>query len=98
MNDILRENDLFYMSERFQSFFTSSPQSLILAADLPAFTVLAVSDNYLALTHKERHEVLNKGLFEVYPGSQGDPEEKLSVFSSFQRAIKNKQPDELPIF
>lgn len=92
------ETDSFYASSHFQAFFKTCAQSLILKADSPVFTILAVSDHYLELTHKERGEVLNKGLFEVYPGNQADPSEQFSVFSSFTRAISSRLPDVLPTF
>lgn len=71
---------------------------MILKANSPVFTILAASDTYLELTHKKRDELLNKGLFEVYPGNQADLSEQHSVFSSFERVIASKAPDVLPIF
>jgi two-component system sensor histidine kinase VicK len=92
------DNDAFYRSEQFQSYFNISGQSLIIKADKPHFTILAVSDSYLTLTHKKRGDLLNKGLFEVFPGSTTNASEQISVISSFNRAIKTKQKDELPVF
>jgi two-component system sensor histidine kinase VicK len=91
-------SDSFYTSKEFQTFFRNSPRSLVLKADAPRFTIIAVSDTYLNLVHKERQEILGKGLFEAFPGSEGDPSEKNSVYSSFVRVIKTSNPDELPIF
>ncbi|RYE18530.1 MAG: PAS domain S-box protein, partial [Sphingobacteriaceae bacterium] len=90
--------DEFYSNEQFQAFFKNSPQSLVLKADFPKFTILAVSDRYLSLTHKKRNELLGNGLFEVFPGSNADPSEGLSVSSSFNRVITSKSADELPVF
>jgi PAS domain S-box-containing protein len=92
------DNDAFYNSTQFQSFFKHSSRSLVLKADAPKFTILAVSDAYLVLTHKQRDELLGRGLFEVYPGSQSDLSEQNSVHSSFMRAISTKVTDELPVF
>ena len=91
-------NDEFYASEGFQSFFEKSANSLIIKANSPHFTILAVSSKYLALVHKQRSELLGKNLFEVFPGSGADPSEKFSVFSSFNRVIDRKAEDELPVF
>jgi PAS domain S-box-containing protein len=88
----------FYTSKDFQQFFKNSPRSLVLQADAPQFTILAVSDHYLNLVHKQRHELLGKGLFEVFPGSAGDLSEQNSVHSSFLRVIETAKADELPIF
>ena len=94
----MADSDSFYKSWEFQSFFKGASRSLILKADEPLFTVLAASDRYLALTHKDREEVLGNGLFETYPGAHSDPNEKYSVFSSFMRVIESGKTDELPIF
>ncbi|WP_207536320.1 ATP-binding protein [Desertivirga arenae] len=90
--------DSFYTSKEFHTFFENSPRSLVLKADAPRFTILAVSDTYLNLVHKQRREILGKGLFEAFPGSEGDPSEQNSVQSSFMRVIATRVPDELPIF
>ncbi len=90
--------DWFYESEEFQNYFKGGSRSLLLRANLPHFTILAVSDAYLALVQKERDEVLGKDLFDVFPGSSSNPSERNSVFSSFQRAIENKKTDVLPVF
>lgn len=92
------DNDLLYSSKEFYTFFQHSPRSLVLKADAPRFTILAVSDTYLNLVHRNRAEILGKGLFEAFPGSAGDPSEMNSVYSSFIRVIKTAKPDELPIF
>ena len=91
-------SDDFYQSESFQKFFKRSRRSLVLKADMPHFTILAVSDDYLALVHKQRHELLGKGLFKVFPGSGADPSEQFSVYSSFRRVLATGTADELPVF
>jgi two-component system sensor histidine kinase VicK len=90
--------DNIYTSASFQAFFKSSPRSLVMRADVPRFTILAVSDQYLQLVHKDRKELLGKGLFEVFPGNQADPSEQFSVAASFNRVINKGQHDELPVF
>jgi len=90
--------DAFYTSKQFQDFFKHSSRSLVMKADAPKFTILAVSDHYLRITHKNRQQLLGHGLFEIYPGSQSDPSEQNSVHSSFLRAIASKAVDELPVF
>jgi two-component system sensor histidine kinase VicK len=95
---ITTDNDKFYSGTQFQAFFKNSNRSLVLKADAPHFTIFAVSDNYLSLTHKQREQLLGRGLFEVFPGSAGDLSEQNSVHSSFMRAIATRATDELPIF
>jgi two-component system sensor histidine kinase VicK len=92
------DSDNIYTSSAFQAFFKSSTRSLVIKADIPRFTILAVSDQYLHLVHKEREELLGKGLFEVFPGNESDPSEQFSVASSFHRVINTGLNDELPVF
>lgn len=94
----ITNSDSFFTSADFQTFFHGSPRSLVMKADAPQFTILAVSDHYLKLVHKQRHELLGKGLFEVFPGSAGDLSEQNSVHSSFLRVINTGKADDLPIF
>jgi len=95
---LMENNDHIYQSQEFQKFFSTAKRSLVLKANAPVFTILAASDLYLELTHKQRQEVLGKGLFEVYPGNHADPTEKDSVFSSFKRVIDTAKRDKLPVF
>ncbi|WP_462264393.1 ATP-binding protein [Mucilaginibacter sp.] len=88
----------FYTGAQFQAFFKNSNRSLVMKADAPRFTILAVSDIYLRLTHKQREDLLGNGLFEVFPGSGDYLTERNSVHSSFMRAIATKTVDELPVF
>lgn len=90
-------NDEFYTSEAFQLFFEKSLNSLIIKADSPYFTILAVSNQYLALVHRQRSALLGKSLFEIFPGSAGSAK-KFSVVNSFKRVIELKAADELPVF
>ena len=95
---ITSDYDNFYTSAPFQAFFKNAERSLVMKSDAPKFTILAVSDIYLSLTHRRREELLGRGLFEIFPGNQSDLSEQNSVHSSFMRAITNKITDKLPIF
>ena len=66
-------------------------------ADAPKFTILAVSDKFLSLVKKDRQELLNKGLFEVFPSSRLEVSEHYSVETSFNHVIQTGKPDELPL-
>lgn len=92
------DKDSFYQSEDFQAYFNLSPRSLILKANPPRFTILAVSNAYLILVHKERSDLLNEGLFHVFPGSQADGTERSNVAASFSRVMQTKSADVLPTF
>jgi PAS domain S-box-containing protein len=91
-------NDLFYSSKEFQKFFRQSPQSLVIKTDKPKFTILAVSDSFLTLVHRERADLLNRGLFDAFPGSEADPTEAVSVLNAFLTLIATKTSLVQPVF
>ncbi|MGY3212514.1 PAS domain-containing protein [Mucilaginibacter sp. HD30] len=92
------DNQSFFLSKEFQAFFKNSPRSLVLKADAPRFSILAVSEAYLKQVHKRREELLGKGLFEVFPGSQADPSEMGSVAQAFMEVICTKAIVLQPVF
>jgi PAS domain S-box-containing protein len=92
------DNELFYTSTAFHAFFKNSSRSLVLKADAPRFTILAVSDTYLNQVHKQRHELLGNGLFEIFPGSQADLSEMGSVAHAFMEVIRTKAIVLQPVF
>jgi two-component system sensor histidine kinase VicK len=92
------EIESFYRSKEFHAFFKQSPRSLVLKADEPRFTILAVSDTYLNLVHKQRSEIFGLGLIEAFPGSAGDPSEAGSVLDALKEVIKTKKTVIQPVF
>ena len=55
----------------YRALFEAAPGLfLVLSPDL---TIVAVSDAYLAATMTRRHEILARGLFEVFPDNPDDP-------------------------
>lgn len=65
---------------------------MIVKADPPRFTILAVSDNFLHLTGQTRENVEGKGVFEAFPdddvnGYAG----RLSATNAFMQVIETRQ-------
>jgi PAS domain S-box-containing protein len=57
----------------FQLLFESTPNPyLVLRPDTPKFTIVAVTDSYLAATNTQRSAILGRGLFEVFPDNPND--------------------------
>jgi len=56
----------------FQLLFQSAPGCFLVLT--PDFTIIAVSDVYLRATMTKRNEILNRGLFDVFPDNPNDPE------------------------
>ena len=90
-----QNNDWLYSSEAFQSYFKTSPRSLLLKADAPHFTILAVSDVFLLNTGKKRSEVVNRPLFEVYCNGGASHSEKNILYNSLMKVIHTKETDAL---
>lgn len=90
--------DGFYTGELFQAFFKTSTQSLILKANPPHFTILAVSDSFLTLSHTKREDILGKPLFEVFPDNPVDPEGRYSALKSIEKVLATHKPDALPVY
>ncbi|HYP06531.1 MAG TPA: PAS domain S-box protein [Bryobacteraceae bacterium] len=70
---------------------------IILLPDDPTFTVVAVSNAYLAAVHKTREELIGRGLFETFPEG---PDQKhtqtiQNLRASLRKVIATGQPDTL---
>lgn len=90
--------DELYLSPQFQKFFEKSANSMMIKANSPHFTILAVSDQFLKITGKQRGELLGKDLFTVFPGRLDDDSERKKSFATFEQAILTKQRIDLPNF
>ncbi len=90
--------DTFYKSAEFQAFFQGSQQSMVLKADAPRFTILAVSDAYLELVHRDREDLLGKALFDAFPGNSNDESESGGVADSLLKVIVSKVKTVQPLF
>jgi signal transduction histidine kinase len=58
----------------FRALFESAPGLyLVLEADAPRFTIVAVNDAYARATMTRREHILGRGLFEIFPDNPDDP-------------------------
>lgn len=65
---------------------------LILKADAPHFTIVAVSNAYAKATMTKREEILGRGLFEVFPDNPDDPQATgvKNLTASIMKVLKYK--------
>lgn len=72
---------------------------LLLLPDTPVFTILDASDAYLLATMRTREEMLNKGIFEVFPDNPDDPNANgtSNLRQSLLRVIERKKVDVMPL-
>ena len=66
---------------------------------LPDFTIVAVADSYLRATMTQRHDLIGKRLFEVFPDNPDDAEatEVRNLRNSLNRVVASLAPDQMPI-
>jgi len=84
----------------YEVLFNAAPAPyLVLAADPLQFTILAVTDAYLAATMTQREEILGRGLFEVFPDNPDDPKADgvRNLRASLMRVLENRTPDQMAI-
>lgn len=84
----------------FKVLFESAPGLyLVLLPDDPLFTIVAVSDAYLAATMTQRDLILERGLFDVFPDNPADPQATgmRNLHASLKRVLANRQPDAMAV-
>jgi PAS domain S-box-containing protein len=81
-------------SEDFQVFESISGNNLLLLPDAPVFTIVAVSNDFLATSGIQRKAMVNKGLVEVVSNNPSDVSASnlAELGSSLQSVIHSKQP------
>src|SRR5579872_1943418 len=79
-------------------FEESSEVLLVLLPDAPRFTMIAATNARWRATHTTA-ETLGRGLFEVFPDNPDDPTASgtSNLRASFERVLKTRQPDTMPV-
>ena len=84
----------------FRAIFAAAPTAyLLVRADAPRWTILAVSDEYCRITRQRREHLIGRGTFEAFPESHGTESShgKHNVRSSFEGALSMNGRIVLPI-
>lgn len=84
----------------FQSIFESLPGNyLIVSPDPPTFTIIAVSKDYTRATMTNKNDMLNKGVFEVFPDNPDDPNATgvANLSASLQYVIDHRKWHKMPV-
>ena len=70
----------------------------LLQIDAPCFTIVAASPSYIHQTGSSKEAMINKGIFEVFPGSNdpGNTGTK-DLLASLNEVLRTKQPHQLPV-
>lgn len=86
------------LDSTFFRIFEKSANSLVIKADPPRFTMLAASDEYLAISGKTRDALIGKGVFEVFTDNLTYPSGALRAYNAFLEVIQTKQTVSLPSY
>jgi len=78
----------------FEALFTASPNPYILL-DL-SLNIVGMNDAYLKVTMREREDLVGRNLFDAFP-SDPDSASHRQLRSSFEKVIREKVADHLPI-
>jgi PAS domain S-box-containing protein len=83
----------------FRALFEAAPGLyLVLASDLPKFTIVAVTNAYLQATMTQREEIVGRGIFEVFPDNPSDLTANgvQNLQSSLEVVIQSQASDVMP--
>jgi signal transduction histidine kinase len=86
-----------FLAHDFQALFESAPGLyLVLKPDL---TIAAVSNAYLHATMTKREEILDRGIFDVFPDNPDDPDADgvRNLKASLKRVLEKNKPDTMPV-
>src|ERR1043165_1923797 len=81
----------------YRAVFDALPGKNLLLA--PDFTILGVSDAYLAATMTRRESILGRGLFDVFPDNPDDPaaDGVRNLRASLERVIASRRRDRMAL-
>jgi signal transduction histidine kinase len=81
----------------YQALFESAPASYLVLT--PALTIVAASDAYLRSTMTTREDIVERGLFDVFPDNPGDPTASgaRNLRASLERVLAHRVADAMPI-
>jgi signal transduction histidine kinase len=84
----------------FRTLFEAVPGNyLVLAPNAPVFTIVAVSDHYLAATLATRDAILGRGLFDVFPDANPENPHATGIVNlrtSLETVLRTRQPHRMP--
>lgn len=82
-----------------QKIFKASPlPSLLILADAPKFTLVAVNAAYLKVTNSQEDDLIGKGLFEAFPPEENREEGNVEkLHAAIQMVLNTKKEYKAPI-
>ncbi len=84
----------------FKAAFEALPGAfLVLQPNAPNYTILAVSEEYLFISGREKKALVGKSVFEVFPENPEAPSSTgpTTLRNSLDRAVSKKEKDQMPL-
>jgi PAS domain-containing protein len=83
----------------YLKIFESSPALFLLLGADETFSILDASDGYLRATYTERHEIVGRSLFEVFPDNPDDQGATgvTNLRASLERVLTSGRPDTMAV-
>ncbi|MBA3682055.1 MAG: GHKL domain-containing protein [Bacteroidetes bacterium] len=80
-------------------FYTAPSLFLLLKPNSPEFTILDANDAYLKATMTKRFEIINRGLFDVFPDNPANLKANgvSNLKRSLNKVLENKQANAMPV-
>ncbi len=90
-------NEDLVAGDHYRLLFETAPTSLLVLT--PDFQIVAASDSYLRATMTRRHDIVGRGLFEVFPDNPNDPAANgvQNLRNSLNKVLSTRLPDEMAI-
>jgi PAS domain S-box-containing protein len=90
-------NENLVAVDHYRLLLEAAPTPLLVLT--PDFQIVAVSDSYLRATMTCRHDIVGRGLFEVFPDNPNDPAANgvQNLRNSLNKVLATRQPDEMAI-
>src|SRR5687768_15177954 len=87
------------LSIDIRAFEASPGVRVILLPDLPDYSLVAVSDDFLTASGMKREYIIGKKHFELFPKSPDDPNftGEQNLRHSFEHVLKTKERHEIPL-
>ena len=84
-------------SPDFRHLFESAPGCFLVLS--PNFTIVGVSEAYLAATKTTREGIVGRGVFDVFPDNPDDPEATgvANLSASLGRVLARRRPDRMAV-
>ncbi|HUQ79709.1 MAG TPA: ATP-binding protein [Gemmatimonadaceae bacterium] len=82
----------------FATLFNATPAAFLVLRP-PEFTIIGVNDAYLRATMTDRHVIVGRRLFDVFPDNPDDPNASgvRNLRASLERVVASRRPDRMAV-